>query len=64
MRRPVQIDGPILTVNQVARMMGVSQKRVKELAKLLEDIKRRKPARRHDATRVRTSAARNRTRGR
>lgn len=64
MRRPVQIDAPIPTVNQVARMMGVSPKRVKELAKLLEDLKNRKPARRHDATRVRTSAGRNRTRGR
>lgn len=64
MRRPVQIDAPIPTVHQVARMMGVSPKRVKELAKLLENLKNRKPARRHDATRVRTSAARNRTRGR
>ncbi len=64
MRRPVQIDAPILSVDQVARMKGVSPKRVKELAKLLQDLKNRKPARRHDATRVRTSAARNRTRGR
>ena len=64
MRRPVQIDAPILTVDQVARMKGVSPKRVKELVKLLEEIKNRKPARRHNATRARTSAARNRTRGR
>ena len=65
MRRPVLITTPFPTVGQVAKMMGVSQRRVKELVKLAEDLtKERRPAKKNETVRASSSGASSRPRGR
>ncbi len=51
MRRPVKITTPIPTVEQVARIMGVSRRRMKELVKLADELVERAEQRKQHASR-------------
>ncbi len=56
MRKPVLITTPPPTVDEVARMLGVPQRRVKELMKILDETK--------GVQTPRKNASRSRSRGR